>query len=79
MASSTPQRAERVGIGGVFGRLERHPDVALRRQIVDLVRLHLLDDADQIGGIGQVAIVQVQPHAALVRILVEMIDAIGVE
>ena len=52
------QRAERVGIRGVFGFLERHRDVALRRQVVDLVRLHLLDDPDQAGRIGQVAVMQ---------------------
>ena len=53
--------------------------MALRRQVVDLVGLHLLDDADQIGGVGQVAVVQMQAHVALVRVLVEVIDAVGVE
>ena len=52
------QRAERVGVGGVFRRLEADLHVALRRQIVDLVRLHLLHDADQVGRIRQVAVVQ---------------------
>ena len=33
------QRAERVGIGGVFRGLEAHLDVALRGEIVDLVGL----------------------------------------
>ena len=32
--------------------------MALRREVVDLVRLHLLDDADQVGGVGQVTVVQ---------------------
>ena len=73
------QRAERIGVGGVFGRLEGHRDVALRRQVVDLVGLHLLHDADQVGGIGQVAVVQEQAHVALVRILVQVVDAVGVE
>ena len=52
------QRADAVGVGGVFGRLEADLDVALGGQVVDLVGLHLLDDADQVGGVGQVAIVQ---------------------
>jgi len=43
------QRAERVGIRGVFRFFERDRDVALGRQIVDLVRLHFLDDPDQAG------------------------------
>ena len=53
--------------------------MALRGEIVDLVRLGLLDDADQVGRIGHVAVVQEEPRALLVRVLVEMIDALGVE
>jgi hypothetical protein len=53
--------------------------MALRGQIVDLVGLYLLHDADQVGGVGQVAVMQVQSHAALVRILIKMIDAVGIE
>ncbi|MPN47678.1 hypothetical protein SDC9_195282 [bioreactor metagenome] len=53
--------------------------MTLRSKVVDLVGLHLLDDADQVGGIGQVAVVQDQAPAWLVRILVEVIDALGVE
>ena len=54
-------------------------DVALRGEVVDLVGLHLLHDADQVGGVGQVAVVQEQLRAGLVRVLVEMVDAVGVE
>ena len=54
-------------------------DVALRREVVDLVGLHLLHDVDQAGGIGHVAVVQHEPTLVLVRILVEVIDAVGVE
>jgi hypothetical protein len=32
----------------------------LRRKIVDLVRLRLLNDADNIGSIGHVAVMQVE-------------------
>ena len=31
------------------GSSKRHRDVALRREVVDLVGLHLLDDADQVA------------------------------
>ncbi len=68
-----------VGVGGVFGRVEADLDVALGGEVVDLVGLHLLHDADQVGGVGQVAIVQEQPGTALVRVLVEMVDPGGVE
>ncbi len=58
-----PQRAERVGIGGVFRRLEAHLHVALRGEIVDFGRLRLLHQADEIGGIGHVAVVQEEVRA----------------
>ena len=53
--------------------------MALRGEIVDLVRLHFLDDADQRGGVGEVAVMQGEVEALLVRIVIQMIDAIGVE
>ena len=73
------QRAERVGVGGVFGLFERHRDVALRGEVVDLVRLRLLHDADQAGRVGDVAVVQEEAHVRFVRIAVQMFDAIGVK
>ena len=79
IASSSAQRAQRVGVGRVLGLLEGHRDVALRRQVVDLVGLHLLDDAHQAAGVGHVAVVQDEAAAGLVRILVEVVDPVGVE
>ena len=66
-------------VGRVLRTLERHRHVALRAQVVDLVRLHLLHDADQVGGIGQVAVVQDEVAMRLVRVLVQVIHAIGIE
>ncbi len=73
------QGAEGVAIGGVFRRFEAHRHMALGAQVIDLIRLHLLDDPDQVGGIGEIAVVQHQAWIELVGILVEMIDAGGVE
>lgn len=53
--------------------------MALCRKIIDLVRLHLLHDADQIGGVGEVTVMQNQLAIILVRVLIEMIDTLGVE
>ena len=53
--------------------------MTLRGQVVDLVRLHLLDDADQAGGIGEIAVMQHEAAVLGMRILVEMIDAVRVE
>ena len=73
------QRADAIRIGGVFRRLEGHGHVAHGGQVVDLVRLHLLDDAHQAGGIGQVAVVERELAVVDMRILVQVVDAVGVE
>ena len=53
--------------------------MALRRQVVELVGLHLLHDVDEAGGVGEVAVVQDELLMLDVRILVEVVDAGGVE
>jgi hypothetical protein len=73
------QRAQRIGVGGVFRFFEQHRDMALRRKIVDLVRLHLLNDANQTAGVGHVAIVENKLPAGHMRVLVEMIDTVGIK
>jgi len=73
------QGAEGVAVGGVFGGFKRDLDVALRGEVVDFVGLDLLDDADQVGGVGEVAVVQVEAPVGFVRILVEVIDPLSVE
>ena len=73
------QRADGIGVRRVLGRLERHRDMALRAQVVDFVGQHLLHDANQVGGIGEIAVVQREPPVGVMRIFVQVIDAIGVE
>ena len=51
----------------------------LRRQIVDLVRLRFLHDADDVGRVSYVAVVQMEKNAFLMRIMDEVIDAGGIE
>ena len=53
--------------------------MALGGEIVDFVRLGLLDDADQIGRIGHVAVVEEERHAGFMRIMEQMIDPFRVE
>ena len=52
--------------------------MALGGQVVDLVGPHLLDDADEAGGVREVAVVQDELAPGLVGVLVEVVDAIGV-
>ena len=53
--------------------------MALGAEIVDLVRLHLLDNSYQIGGIRQVAVMEYKPGIIDVGILIKVINAVGVE
>ena len=53
--------------------------MALRGEIVNLVGLHLLHDADQVRRIGQVAVIHEETHIRLMRVLIEMIDAVGID
>jgi hypothetical protein len=65
-----PQGAQGIGIGGVFGRVKRDHDMALSRQIVDFVRLNVLDDADQVGGVCQIAVMQKETQIRGVAVLI---------
>ena len=54
------QRSKPVGIGGVFRSFERDLHMRLGREIVNLVRLRFLHDADDISRVGHVAVMQVE-------------------
>ena len=73
------QGAQGVDVGGVFRRLENHGHVALRAEVVDLVGLGFLHDADQIAGVGEVAVVQLEAGVFDVRVLVDVVHPLGVE
>ena len=53
--------------------------MALGCQIIDLVRLYFLHDADQIAGVGKIPIVQYKFAAFLVWSLIQMINTICIE
>ena len=53
--------------------------MALCRQVVNLVGFNLFDNANQVGRVRHVTVVQVHLDALLVRVLVQVIDAIGIK
>lgn len=53
--------------------------MALRAQVVDLVGLHLLQDAGEVAGIRQVAVVQHEVLVIDMGIFVDMVDPLGIE
>ena len=53
--------------------------MALGTEVVDLIRLNLLDNPDQVGAVCEVAVVKDQSRVALVRILIKVVNPTGVE
>ena len=74
-----PERPQAVGVARVLGGLERHLHVALRRQVVDLVGLHLLHQPRQVGRVGHVAVVQVEARGLQARVVVQVVHPLGVQ
>jgi hypothetical protein len=58
------QRTHGINVSGVFRGFEGDRNVAHRAQVVHFIRLHFLQDTGQVGGIGQVAVVQVEFRVA---------------
>ena len=62
------QRTHGVNVSGVFRGFERNRYVAHRARVVNFIRLYFLQDAGQVGGIGQVAVVQMEFRVRRMRI-----------
>ena len=73
------QGAHAVHVSGVFGALKADSHMALRTQVVDFVGLGFLHDAHQIAGVGQVAVVQLEVGTCGVRVLVDVVNPLGVK
>jgi len=73
------QGSHAVNVGGVFGALEADGHMALRAEVVDFVGLGLLDDAREVAGVAQVAVVQGEAGVVNVRVLVDVVNPLGVE
>ena len=48
--------------------------MGLRREVVDLIGLHLLDEVNERGGVGHVAVVQHEVVREQVWVLVDVVD-----
>jgi nucleoside-diphosphate-sugar epimerase len=67
-------------VAGVLGQLETHPHVRLGCQVIDLIRLHVMDQLDQAACIGHVPIMQMEMDTVFViRIMVDMLNTCPVE
>jgi len=53
--------------------------MALSAKVVNFIRLCLLDDAHQIARVAQITIVQLKSRIFNMRILKDLVDALGVK
>ena len=73
------QSTDAVGVCCIFRSFKAHLNVALRCEVVDFGWLNLLDDADEVRAVGHVSVVKHKAGIGSVRVLVDMIDTLGVE
>jgi len=73
------QCSDPVGIRGILRYIKAHFHMAHGPQVVYFIRLHLLDDTDQVRAVGQIAIMENKPAARFMRVRIEMIDPVGIE
>ncbi len=74
-----PHRARARHVRRIFRRVETDAHMALRREIVNLLRLNFCQQPRQRAAVGQIAVVQEKPFAALVRVLVNRFEPPRVE
>jgi hypothetical protein len=73
------QCANTFGVGCVFRGFEADGDMAHGGLVVDFVGLDLLNDADEVGGVGEVAVMEGEVAMAELVVLVEVVYAARVE
>lgn len=66
-------------VGGVGGLIKADSHMALRGEVVDLMRIDLADQAGQAVAVGHVSVVQREGAIERVDILVEVVDPFGAE
>ncbi len=79
MASNTRKAPNASELAVYSGFLERNRHMALGSQVVNLIRLHLLDNAYQTAGVRHVTIVQDKITIVNVGILIQVVDAVSIE
>ena len=66
--------AESITVGRVLRCFETDRNMALCTKVVDLIRLNLLNDPNQIGAVGQIAVMQNQTRIRFMGILVKVVN-----
>jgi hypothetical protein len=74
-----PHRAQPGDIAGVFRHIKTHAHVALRREVIKLIRCEAVNQVQHPLRAGKIAVMQKEPCARLIRILIDVIDALRVK
>ena len=53
--------------------------MALRTKVVDLIGLHLLNNSNEVAGVRQISIVQMQIFIICMRVLVDVVNTVCIE
>ena len=67
------------GIGGIFWDIKADTDMGLSGEVIDFMGLDFFDESGEAGSIGQIGIVQKKVSVLDLRVLVDMIDALGIK
>src|SRR5207253_8096270 len=74
-----PDGASCGDVGGVFRTIEADSHMALRCEIVNLLRLYFADQSRERAGIAEIAVMQKEPALSLMWIGIDIIEAAGIE
>src|SRR5262249_32364356 len=66
-------------VAGIFWHVKTHLDMALGPQVIDLLRLNLVDEGGHLLGIRQVAGMQKESGAGVMWVFIDMVDTAGVK
>src|SRR6185312_3207670 len=74
-----PESASGNGVSRVFRLIEANANVGLRGEIVDFIRLSAIKRTAQSGAVGYITIMQAEPHASIIRIGADCIEALNIK
>ena len=66
-------------IPGIFGHVEADPHMALGGQVIDFVRLDIVDQMAELPGVAQIPIMQKKPGPCFMGVHVQVVNAPGIE
>src|SRR3989442_851143 len=66
-------------LASVFGNVKADANMGLGAKIIDFIRLHLSEDGVERTRVVQISVDEMQARAFLMRVLIQMVDSVGIE